>query len=181
MTIDYGTIAEVVAFTRHLLDGGSSFSTSTRPTDTEVSKFLERASAVMNGALATFGFTTPITDAQVKPALDDWVIQRAAEYVELTQRGVGYGEGEGSRTAAFNNLAKSAYDYVKMYALGWQRLGASQGYGGKSAGLAFTGLDAQSQRVDPDDSTLEQPLFTRRQFDDTSATRFDVEDYEDDD
>lgn len=175
---DYGSIAEVVAFTRHLLDGGTTFSSSTRPTDTEVIKFLERTSAILNGALATEGFDTPVTNASVKPALDDWVIERATQYVELTQRGTGYGEGEGSRTISFGRLAGDALDFVSKFALGWARLGAARSYS-KSAGLSFTAIDAQGQRTDRSDTSLEQPLFERRQWDDTGTSDFSDNDDED--
>ena len=176
---DYGSIPEVVAFTHHLLDGETTFNGSTRPTASEVSAMLNRACGVLNSSLAAAGFATPITQATVKLALDDWVVQRTAEYVELTQRGVGYGDGEGSRTAAFRNLSGSAKQFVQDNLLGWNRLGASLTYG-SSGGLAFTGMDAVSQRADPDDTSLEQPLFTRRQFEDTSTTDFATEDEDDD-
>ena len=175
---DYGSVLEVVAFTRHLLDGEMTFNGLTYPKDTDVSTMLNRACGVLNSALAAAGFATPITQATVKLALDDWVVQRTVEYVELTQRGVGYSDGEGSRTAAFHNLSGSAKKFVEENILGWNRLGATLTYQ-KSAGLSFTGMDAQSQRADPDDNTLEQPMFTRRQFEDTSTTNFTTEDEDD--
>jgi hypothetical protein len=39
-----------------------------------------------------------------------------------------------------------------------------------SDGLTFTGLDKQADRVDPDDTTLEQPAFERWQFDNDYST-----------
>lgn len=165
---NYSSAAEVLAFTRHLLDGQSTFNSTTRPTGTDVTTFLGRACGVLDTALAGAGFATPITQATAKLACDDWVTQRATEYVELTQRGVGYSEGEGSRASAFRNLSGAAKKFVEDNALGFKRLGATVTTG-LSAGLAFTGTTAQAYRTDPDDTTLEQPLFTRRQWDDTGT------------
>ena len=39
----YASVAEVTAFTRHLLDGQSAFNSTTRPTVTELEKFIDRA------------------------------------------------------------------------------------------------------------------------------------------
>lgn len=162
----YSSTAEVKAFTRHLLDGQSAFNSTTRPTGTELEKFIDRASGVLNLAISAGGFTPAniAANSTAKLACDDWVTARAAEYVEVTQRGVGYSEGEGSRTSAFRNLNKSANEFVSLNSLGFVRLGVTQS-NKKSDGLAFTGLDAQADRSDPTDSSLEQPLFKRRIFD----------------
>src|SRR5512145_2945202 len=101
----YSSTSEVKAFTRHLLDGQSAFNSTTRPTGTELEKFIDRASGVLNLALGGGGFapSSVIANSTAKLACDDWVTSRAAEYVELTQRGTGYSDAEGSRTAAFRN------------------------------------------------------------------------------
>lgn len=160
----YGTIAEVLAYTRHLMDGQSTFNSTTRPTITEVEKFVDRASGVLNGALNTRGLTTPVTNTTAKLALDDWVVSRATEYVELTQRGAGFSGEEGSRTVMFANMSVDALAFVKSNELGWKRLGVAEGHR-LSEGLAFTGQTIQADRADPDDTTLEQPKFLRGQWD----------------
>ena len=55
----YGTSDEVLAFTKHLLSGEETFNAATRPTDTEVDKFIDRASGILNVALEGVGLTTP--------------------------------------------------------------------------------------------------------------------------
>lgn len=164
---EYSSIGEVVAFTRHLLIGETTFNSTTRPPASDVRRMLARASAALNVALAAAGFTIPLSEENSRDLCADWVTQRTAEYVELTQRGVGYSDGEGSRATYFRNLSKSATEFVKENALGFKRLGAAV-TSSLSSGLAFTGLTAQADRADPDDETLEQPLFQRRQFDDDS-------------
>jgi len=160
----YGSTTEVLAFTRHLMDGQTTFNSTTRPTNTEVEKFIDRASGALNVALNNWGMTTPVTNTTAKLILDEWVVSKVTEHVELTQRGVGYSEAEGSRYIGFRNLHQAAHDFVKTNALGMKRLGV-----GISAqlnqGMTFTGLDAQDDRADPDDTSLEQPLFARRLFD----------------
>lgn len=162
----FSSVNEVLAFTRHLLDEWNTFNTTTRPTLTEVEKFVDRASGVMNTALAMEGFSTAAVRANTTAKLpcDDWVAQEAAKQVELTQRGMGYGGQEGSRLAGFNMNKKSAADFVCENKLGFIRLGIAQTYK-SSDGLAFTGLDVQADRADPADSTLEQPKFARGKWD----------------
>jgi hypothetical protein len=160
----YSSTSEVKAFTRHLLDGQSSFNSTTRPSSTELEKFIDRASGVLNFAIANAGFTPAAIHANstAKLACDDWVTARASEYAELSRRGVGYSDQEGSRTTVFHNLSKSAAEFASS--LGFVRLGVTQAYK-MSDGLAFTGMDSRTNRADPSDSSVEQPFADRRQFD----------------
>lgn len=163
----YSSAAEVTAYTRHLLDGQSAFNSTTRPTVTELEKFIDRASGILNVAIASEGFnpSSVYTNSTAKLACDDWVTMRATKYVELTQRGTGYSDAEGSRIAAFD-MNKDAKEFICDMALGFRRLGIDENYRAGD-GLQFTGLDAQSERADPDDTELEQPKFTRSQWDAT--------------
>jgi hypothetical protein len=162
----YSSTSEVKAFTRHLLDGQSTYNSTTRPTLTELEKFIDRASGVLNLAIANSGFAPSAVRANstAKLSADDWTTARASEYAELSRRGVGYSEAEGSRTASFANLSKSAEQWVAANALGFVRLGVTQAYK-MSDGLAFTGLSSTDNRADPDDSSLVQPFAKRGQFD----------------
>jgi len=161
----FSSVNEVTAFTRHLLDGQSAFNSTTRPTVTELEKFIDRASGKINLCLASAGFSpaTVYANSTAKLAFDDWVTQEAAKFVELTQRGVGYSETENSRIAAFNTDTPPC-QFVEDMTLGLVQLGISQAYQ-KADGLAFTGLTVQADRADPDDTTLEQPKFKRGQWD----------------
>lgn len=180
MPTDYSSLEEVTAFTRHLLDGQSSFNTTTRPTRTEVVRFLGRLNDYLNIALIGQGLAVPITAAYAKGACDDWVTARAAEYVELTQRGVGYSEGEGSRVVTFRNLHKAANDFAKENHLAFVRAGVTQDYK-LSSGLEFTALDAADQRSDPHDTSLAQPKFKRGLFDEPGGSGYLSSDDEDED
>ena len=162
----YSSSAEVTAFTRHLLRGQLAYNSTTRPSLTELEKFIDRASGVLNVALSQKGFqpSAVIGNSTAKLLCDDFVTTIASKYVEMTQRGAGYGDQQGSRTAVFTNLYKSAEAFVDANKLGIQRLGVTQAYP-LSAGLAFTALGDQADRSDIQDSTLEQPFFRRGQFD----------------
>lgn len=162
----YSSTSEVKAFTRHLLGGQSAFNSTTRPTATEVEKFIDRVSGYLNVALWKIGFdpTSIRANSTAKLSCDDWVTARSAEYVELTQRGTGYSDDEGSRTGVFRNLYTAADKFVDEMVLGWKYMGVAVSHP-VSAGLAFTGLAAQDNRADPSDSSIVQPHFRRGQFD----------------
>ena len=159
----YGSVDEILAFTRHLLDGQEEYNQHTRPRLAEVEKFIDRASGILNTTLEANGITSPVTNSTAKLAMDDWVVARAVEYAELTQRGAGYSDAEGSRINAFRSLNNSALDFVTSVLPGLKNLGVTVGYA-SSNGLAFTGMTAPDDRLDPDDSTLAQPKFKRGMF-----------------
>lgn len=159
----YGSVAEVVALTRHLLDGAGSFTSTTRPTLDDVEGFIDKVSAYLNIALKGHGISTPVTTTDGALTCDGWVISKAVAYVELTQRGEGFAEEDGSRFGAFWNLFADANDFAAMIAEGLKEDGVGV-TDATSAGLAYTGINIHSQRSDPDNTTREQPLFRRRQF-----------------
>ncbi len=165
-SFDYSSQNEVLAFTRHLLDGQSTFNSTTRPTSSDVTKFLQRCSGVLNTALQGAGFATPLSNSTAKLACDDWATVQAVKYVELTQRGTGYSDQQGSRTGAFAGLYKSAGDFVKENTLAFKRLGCTVLHSA-SEGLLFTGQSEQSDRTDPYDPSLQQPRFAMGMFDNT--------------
>ena len=163
----YGSVVEVTAFTRHLLDGQTAFNSTTVPTKTEIEKFIDRTSSYMNIALRTNGFAAPVTNSTAVLMFDDWVVDKASMLTELTQRGAGFSETEASRTTSFRTIADDAMEFVSDNVLGLKRLGLTVSEK-LSDGLAFTALDDQDQRADPDDSSLEQPMFTRGLFNSVS-------------
>lgn len=159
----YSSVADVAAWTRHLLDGESSFAVTTRPTLSEVEGFIDDASAMLNDAIAAHGFSVPITAAGPKRSCDLWVRAKAAAYVELTQRAQGFDGQDGNRSSAFLNLFEDAFAFVAQHAKGWKQQGVTVSES-VSEGLSFTGLKKHSERTDPDSTTIEQPMFRRRQF-----------------
>jgi hypothetical protein len=161
--MSYSSVDEVTAFTRHLLNGQNGFNDETLPTLVEVKKFIERVSAVLDTALAGQGLAVPITNATALLVCDEWVTARVVELIELTQRGVGYSDGEGSRVNAFRNLHAAAAKFASENRIGFVRLGVTVTYGATD-GLQFTALESASDRADPQNSGLEQPKFRRGMF-----------------
>lgn len=165
----FSSVSEVLGFTRWFLDGQSAFNAGTRPTLTEVEKFIDRASALLNVAIdanstlsaSDITHTDVYNNAVTKLACDDWVTQQAVKYVHYTSR----------NTAIFSDQNEtfkmdSAAEFVEMMALGFSR--DISGESELSNGLQFTAMDIQSNRADPVDSSKEQPKFTRGLFDNNS-------------
>lgn len=156
----YGTVADVQALTRHLLDGAATFSGMTRPTLSEVEGMINRWSAMLNVALRAAGVGLPLVDDVAQLAAAQWVIRQAAAEVELTQRGTGYSDDERSRTGGLRLV--DARDIAAQIA-GALRAGDTAN-GRASAGLTYTGLLPVAERVDYD-AIYERPRFRRGLFD----------------
>jgi hypothetical protein len=76
----YGTEAGVAALMRRYTNSGV-FDTTTNPTYATVTSWLSQVSSMVNVALATSGFATPITDADALPALNGFVESMVADLV----------------------------------------------------------------------------------------------------
>lgn len=164
----YGSLDEVYPFARHVLNGELSFNSTTRPTQTEVQKFMDRASAKLNLVLAGEGFTVPFTSTSATSTAvlvcDDWVIKQTVAMVELTQPGNIYDDEVGGRVSSFVDLSGEAKKFVEENKLGLIRLGAPQSHRDWE-GAIYTGMDKASQRSDPSNTSREQPKFNRAQWD----------------
>ncbi len=158
----YGTVAEVEALTRVYMAGELGFNASTHPTLTEVEKFIDRCSGVLNLALASAGFTVPVTQVDAALACDNWVVTMAARYVETSQPYAGIEDNP--RGGLLSDLDDEAKAFVQMNQAGFGALGVAQA-AADSNGVIFTGMTAQRDRTDPLDSSLEQPKFSRGMFD----------------
>ena len=164
----YGTVAEVTALTRHLLDGPDVFDEATRPSLSEVESFIDKVSANLNDAIAALGFSVPITAAGPKLSCDSWVVAKAAAMVELTQRSAGF-DGDsrygssGGRYLSLWNLYEDAFEFVEKRRQAWADQGAAQ-TDQLSGALTYTALSNHANRSDPSNTTREQPMFRRRMF-----------------
>lgn len=162
----YSSSTAVTAYTRHLLDGAVAFNSTTRPTGTEIVEFVDEASGVLNMAIRNSGFSPANIRANstAKLSCDSWVRAQSAIFVELTQRGVGYSDAEGSRTSAFDGLYDKAVTYINSIKKGFVFEGIIQD-NKSSDGLEFTAETAQKNRTDPTNIDLAQPKFIKGQFD----------------
>lgn len=161
---NYSSTAEVQALTRMYLVGEGTYNTTTRPTATELNKFVDRACGVLDLALANAGFDVPVTETTAKLACDEWVTLHAAMFVELSQPTTEFAEMGNNRADTLYTLERDAVKFVQANIGGFQNLGVPQS-GSPGQGIQYTGQLVHSQRTDPLDATLEQPFFRRRQFD----------------
>ena len=162
----YSSVNDVLAWTRHLIEGQTTFNSTTRPTITEVESFINEASGVLNLALVQEGFNIPsvIANSTAKLSCDNWVRSWAVSFVELTHPMQGFGGDTGNRIELLQGMHGSSLEFVDNASRGFKQLGVTQTYS-KSNVVKFTGETLQADRADPDDSTLQQPYFKRGQFD----------------
>lgn len=162
----YSSVAGVLAWTKHLIEGQVTFNTTTRPTLTEVESFVDEASGVLNLALAQAGFNTVSLRANTtaKLACDSWVRSWGVSFVELTHPMQGFGGDTTNRITLLQGMHGRALEFVDDMTKGFKLLGVAQSHSDSNV-VKFTGETAQGDRTDPVDSSLEQPYFKRKQFD----------------
>lgn len=166
----YGSADKVAAYCRFLLQGAVTFTEATNPTKSNIEEIIDLVSADLNNALWGAGFNPSAIRANstAKLACDDWVVLVTAERVELTQPGMGFNDSDRTRTGRFH--APQVDEFIRRKAIGFKNAGLTVAKP-SSSGLAYTGLSKHSERSDPDDSTREQPLFRRKQWDSPTAGR----------
>jgi len=157
----YGSIAEVEALVRHLLDGGLAFSQETTPTKLEVEAIINRVSGVLNTALAADGFSIPLSDATAVLACAEWVIKWSIIELRHAYPHLGISEEEDQPSG---DIFQAAHDFVELNAPAFKNLEETVD-DAASEGLTFTGLLVRSGRSDPTNTSYEQPKFRRGLFD----------------
>jgi hypothetical protein len=163
----FSSVADIAAINRFVLENTSQFNSSTLPTHSEVEGFIDEVSGVLNVAISGGGFTPANIKANstAKLSCDSFVRGYVSKYVQLSQPVNSIGE-ENEMAALKSVLAAKAHDFVDIMLPGWKKLGITVS-DNVSDGLKFTGETIQADRTDPDDSTLEQPKFSRGQWDST--------------
>lgn len=164
----YSSIADVLSFTRHLLEGQTTFNSTTTPKVNEVETFIDETSAILNLALTQCGFSTSavLANSTAKLACDSWVRGWAVSFVELTHPTQGLSGEGGSRVELLQTMQGRALEFVENYERGFKQMGITQSYS-QSNVLRFTGETKQVDRADRTNTAIEQPHFERRQFDNT--------------
>ena len=157
----YGSVAEVEALVRHLLDGGLAFSQETTPTKLEVEAIVNRVSGVLNTALAANGFSIPLSDATAVLACAEWVIKWSIIELRHAYPHLGISEEEDQPSG---DIFQAAYDFVNLNTPAFKNLEETVD-DALSKGLVFTAQNKHSIRTDPDNTSYEQPMFRRRLFD----------------
>lgn len=154
---DYGSLAEVAVLARHLLEGELVFNDSTVPTGDETTAIMDRVCAVLNVALEAEGVSTPVTNVEAVEACDYFVVSRVVYELRKAYPHLGI---EIEESVAAVDLIQAATSFAEAFAPGFINMGETVDTS-KSQGLYFTGLPAQDDRADPDNTALEQPKFSR--------------------
>ena len=132
----YGTAAEVAAATRRWTTNGAFLDTSTgppatvatRPSLTEVEKWIDNYSSTLNVLLSNAGFTIPITQSDAKAACAQIIVEVTAEMVHYsnsagrfyTDKALARGDAPGKV------LRQDMADWVEAMASGFVTLGISR-------------------------------------------------------
>lgn len=123
----YGSVPGVAAHSSTWTSNGT-FTSSTDPTVDEVTTWLTEVSASLDMALADFGFITPITDADITPALDglvNGIVKELVEYSHKSGRFYVKKAMEDSVTP-FMVIDKELHEWVARKAIGLEALGAAK-------------------------------------------------------
>ena len=164
----YSGVADVLVWARHLIEGETTFNTTTRPTFTEVEEIIDEISGVLNVAYLNHGFTPANIKANTtaKQTADSWVRTWATSFVELSAPFQGLLGDDGDRSSLMRDIYEDAESFVDRHEVGYKILGIPVTVD-SSEGVEFTAEDKQADRPDRTDTTLEKPLFERHKFDNT--------------
>ena len=123
----YGSVAEVAALCKRYTTTGS-FGESTNPTSTQVEKMIDRVSGIVNVLLAEAGFATPVSQADAKLALDDFVVNQVVQLVGAANSHGIYAPGSEAlrRTTPGQIILKEATEFITQHAGGFAGLGATR-------------------------------------------------------
>lgn len=155
----YGSVSEVAALTRRYTDDGD-YQIYTCPTLVEVEGFINRVSSIVNVLLAEAGFVIPVSQADAKLAIDEFVI---AQVVQLCHGANGAGpfapgseELRNSNSTPFGVITKEAASFISDHAAGIEALGATRSTASIAVGLACRTTDDSGEDI--------VPPFQRKQF-----------------
>lgn len=145
----YGTVAEVAALTKRYTVNGS-YTTASNPTLAEVETMVDRVSGLINVLLAKEGFAIPVTQADCKLALADFVVGQTAQLVHGSQGHGIYAPGsERLRSTTLTRaIFKEAQDFIEANASGFEALGATR-TSHMTDGLACWDTDDAGNEIQP--------------------------------
>jgi hypothetical protein len=155
----YGSVAEVEALVPRYATNSGAFSASTRPTTTQVEKFIDRVSGIVNALLAEQGFDIPVDDTDPKLVLDDFVINQVVQLCHAVNSAGPYAPGSqelrNPRQTPFQVMMKEAESFIDNHADGLEQLGATR---------TRTLTDGLSCRLTDDSGDDLEPPFQWKQF-----------------
>jgi hypothetical protein len=152
----YGTTTGGAALTPRHADPGGDFNSTTRPTLAQAEKLIDQVSALVNSILAQTGFAVPVTNADVKAALEMFVTEEVAAIVEGINGSGRFGPSDkGPGRSRFTLIQDDVQSFIQANATGFERLGATRTYH-VTAGILTRTSDASGQTT--------APIFQREGF-----------------
>lgn len=124
----YGSVAEVQALTLRYTTSGS-YTTTTRPSIAQVEGFIDRVSSILNVLLAKAGFVIPVSQADAKLALDDYVVDMAVQLCHAANGSGPLAPGAARRLRGQlprEAILEAAAAFVGNHAAGFEALGATR-------------------------------------------------------
>ena len=156
----YGDTTEIALLVPRLANNGV-FDATTNPALTTVESETDQVSGAVNSVLIQEGFEIPVTQTDVKLALDGFVNKMVAEIVNGIRGAGRFGptsQTKGQAKGKWFMIMEDTTAFIKGMALGFERLGATRTFA----------LTAQLGFRDTDQSGTEtQPLFQREQYGET--------------
>lgn len=124
----YGTAAGVAGYTPLYVDQSTKlYTTATTPTLARVESWVNEVSAIANGALASYRFDVPVSQADCVLMLTGMVEQAVADLCNMTNSsGRFFSEKISPKVSAMGLLRQEIYDWVQNNAIGMENLGATR-------------------------------------------------------
>ncbi|RJX17539.1 MAG: hypothetical protein C4575_12920 [Desulforudis sp.] len=153
----YGSESEVAALTPRAANASGVFDTTTTPKLATVTTWLTQLSSMVDSMLAKEGFSVPITNTTVKPALDLFVEQEAAALVEGVNGSGRFGPstGKGGGRGRFALMLDDVKAFIEGNAFGFEQAGATRSLN-IGAQIGYRGTDDAGDDV--------EPIFQRKAF-----------------
>lgn len=156
----YGNLDDVAALVPRIATSGGLFSATTRPTDAQVSVWLDQVSAQVDVVLANEGFVAPVTQTTVVSAISGFVDQEVAAMCEGVNGSGRFGPTAKAphnkgRLSLWALVVEDIEAFIGSNANGFEALGATR------TGERFSGIYSRSY---DDDGLAVEPLFQRQMF-----------------
>lgn len=149
-TNSYGDTTEIALLVPRYANSGV-FNDTTNPTLATVESETDQVSGAVNSILMQEGFEIPVTQADVKLALDGFVNKMVAEIANGIRGSGRFGptsQTKGQVKGKWFMIMEDTTAFIKGMALGFERLGATRTYN-ITAQLGFRATDKSGDETQP--------------------------------
>ena len=154
----YSSASDVAMYCPELVDGGTTFTTTTKPTLAQVNKMIDRGYSAVNARLAARGYAVPVlASADAYETLTDLEALYAASRAQLVRMTSRMGPEDRPKSEVFREQFEAGMrDLLK---LDLSAAGLSH-----TSGIYTGGISEDAKQVYEDDSDRVAPRFRRDQF-----------------